>query len=571
MTGMDIVRALGRIDSRYIAEVEPTVGGERILDISEDVRPVRRNAPRRGRALWVLAAVLLLLVALSAVAVAANFFGLRDLLLPREPENPDSVQTGESLPQDSGMQLISLSGYMDSPGAKALAEWEAFRDGYDPDGSIARAVDAGEVEGVDSLYGAYTPEMLTELERIADKYGLTFHQEMNIIDQEETAYRVGGEFFLGDNLSRAYAYIYDDGTFQFDGDYYGTGRSSGGFQLRRVVKGVFDEVVLNIGDVADYTQWQYTTPGGEPLLLALSGSKGLIFGDFPDCFLTVNVLPDGQDELTREGLEAIADGIDFTLLKNVVKPDMRGDSIPGEMSDSGDGDGGAAEVPQAPTVPAAPASSAAEAYRAVLRQLHDEQTLPDFLPGFLIEWDREFEWYNIEDNLFAVGDFDGDGETELLISYTTCSTAGMFSMMYRYNGDTGLVEREFLEAPTLTIFDGYILADLLHNHSLGPEADVWPYTLYVYNAAADSYDVAAEVSAWQRSFYETDWEGNPFPEDVDQDGDGVVYLLSRDDRREIIDGPAYEAWRESTFAASGAMEVSWMNLTEENIAALTVS
>jgi len=105
------------------------------------------------------------------------------------------------------------------------------------------------------------------------------------------------------------------------------------YQLRRTVKGVFDEVSLNVVDVSGYSQWQYETASGETVLLALGPGKALVLGDYPDCFIAVNVLagtnPDDPlwpGNLDREDLEALADGIDFTVLKDVRKPEMTGDT-----------------------------------------------------------------------------------------------------------------------------------------------------------------------------------------------------------------------------------------------------
>ena len=99
------------------------------------------------------------------------------------------------------------------------------------------------------------------------------------------------------------------------------------------MKGVFDEVTLNITDVSQYDQWQYKTACGETVLLAMGPGKALVLGDFPECFIAVNVLagtslndPDWPGAMTRENLEALADGIDFTVLKDVQKPMMTGDT-----------------------------------------------------------------------------------------------------------------------------------------------------------------------------------------------------------------------------------------------------
>ena len=99
-----------------------------------------------------------------------------------------------------------------------------------------------------------------------------------------------------------------------------------GFQFCRSVKGTFNEVILNIGQVGDYTDWQYTTSCGETVLLVLGSYKALIVGDFEKCFVTVNVLLGSEEGMTKEDLQEFADKIDFRILKDVKVPEMRGDT-----------------------------------------------------------------------------------------------------------------------------------------------------------------------------------------------------------------------------------------------------
>ena len=305
-------------------------------DIEELAGKVR-SAGRRslGKPLVSLAAVLAVMAALSAAAVAENWFGLGELLLPQRQEvrYPADPETGEQ-PVEK-VDVIALSGWSDSPEAKALAEWQDFLNKYDPFGEIAYEI-GNEPTGLEAEFGeynVYTPEMANKLTDIVEKYGLKLHTDCDIVDHEELVYRVGGEFLSGGHAKPG-AYIYEDGTFQFDNDLLVTDFDPVIYQLRRAVKGTFDEVMLNVSDADSYRQQQYRTASGEIVLLALGPSKGLIFADFPDCFVTVNVLAGSETVstcgvgLTMAQLEEAADGIDFSVLKDVRTPDMRGDSIP---------------------------------------------------------------------------------------------------------------------------------------------------------------------------------------------------------------------------------------------------
>lgn len=300
----------------------------------EAMRPSKKRGAPKG--LLTLAAVIALLAALSAAAVAADLFGLRDLLLGKEKVTMLDPETGERV--ENSVDTISLAGYQNSPENQANAEWQSFLETYD-DGGALEAIGNGPTGLEDdpdyqrfSLYSVYTREMVEKLKEITEKYDLDVHQEMDIIDHDELCRRIGGGF-LAEEHGKYWAYLYDDGTFQFDGDAYVDGYGKVDYQLRRTVKGVFDEVTLNITDVSQYDQWQYKTACGETVLLAMGPGKALVLGDFPECFIAVNVLagtslddPDWPGAMTRENLEALADGIDFTVLKDVQKPMMTGDT-----------------------------------------------------------------------------------------------------------------------------------------------------------------------------------------------------------------------------------------------------
>lgn len=117
--------------------------------------------------------------------------------------------------------------------------------------------------------------------------------------------------------------------------------------------------------------------------------------------------------------------------------------------------------------------------------------------------------------------------------------------------------------------NGIVKADASHNHSLSEK--IWPYTLYKYNVEKDSYDVIAQVDAWDKSFADKDSEGNAFPDEVDKDGDQTVYYIMEADEqehKEAVDGEKYEQWYESNRNGAGTVTVTYMELTEENISNL---
>lgn len=285
---------------------------DRFLDLVEKARKTgRRRHIRKIRAfLGTAAACVCLAVVLPVAALAYNWFGLRELILPKGRDI-----TG---PEDA---VISLSGYMDSPETQAFVEWQEFLAHYDTDHRIADGVGNSVFAAKDredwGLYSVYSYEMGEKLDEIAAKYGLKLHTEVSIMNQDELMYRVGGDFADKDILT--WAYFYEDGTFQVEGNADLPDSGMTDFQFRRSVKGTFNEVMLSIGQAEDFTEWQYMTDCGEPVLLALGPDKALILSDSEKCFITVNVLRGAEGGMTKEDLQELADKIDFRIPENNIR------------------------------------------------------------------------------------------------------------------------------------------------------------------------------------------------------------------------------------------------------------
>ena len=81
----------------------------------------------------------------------------------------------------------------------------------------------------------------------------------------------------------------------------------------------------------------------------------------------------------------------------------------------------------------------------------------------------------------------------------------------------------------------------------------------------------AQVEAWDKEIRDTDYEGNVFPDDVDQDGDQTVYYIMDADKyehKDPVDGEEYWKWFDSYRKDAGTITIPFMELTEENIANL---
>lgn len=283
-----------------------------------------------------LAAAICLLAAFSSVAAAKDWFGIRQLEITETipvssgeaevssastgGETDDAVKEPEAVVHTG---IISLQGYEGSPEKMATTEWRNFLASYDDGGALERiGNNPTGFEEKYGLYNVYTQEMADKLDEITEKYCLALHESTcDIITQNELCKRVGGDF-LGENQLGS-AYIYADGTFQFDGEGYIEDYGILDYQFRRTTKGIFDEVVLNTGNISDYQEWNYTTACGETVILALGDSKALIVADLDDAFVVVNILAGTYTDIgdifssgpfTAEFLEAFADSFDFSLL-----------------------------------------------------------------------------------------------------------------------------------------------------------------------------------------------------------------------------------------------------------------
>lgn len=209
-----------------------------------------------------------------------------------------------------------------------------------------------------------------------------------------------------------------------------------------------------------------------------------------------------------------------------------------------------------------------KAYISILEDLYFRHSFPPPIGsdnGF-------FDGNDISDNEFAVYDIDQDGKDELIIVYTTTYNGGMTEIIYEFDAETGNITEEFSEYPLVTFYDnGVVEALASHNHGMAGDKstdEFWPYRFYQYDPESDTYQAAAQVDAWSIGFAEKDWEGNPFPTEIDADGDGMVYYVMPGDqyeRNEPMDGGDYQRWRDSYVGEAREIELPLVRLTEENI------
>ena len=181
-----------------------------------------------------------------------------------------------------------------------------------------------------------------------------------------------------------------------------------------------------------------------------------------------------------------------------------------------------------------------------------------------------------EENTFAIYDVDHDGREELIVQWSAhAAMASMMCLIYGY--DNGKLHEELSEfVDTRFYSNGAVEASWSHNQGLGGR--IWPYNVYTYDAKTDSYRHFGSVDGWDKSYMNTYYGGGePFPDDLDQDGDGLIYFLYSGEEiptfgdeanAQRVDGREYEAWRQSYLNGAAEITLPTKYITPDNITPL---
>lgn len=315
-------------DSSVRLEETDVVSSDKIKELTKmKLNMTETNTRHRGKKKALTIGIAAAVVAALGIASYAAFSGSLENVTFGKPKDSNGVELPVSeskVTNDNGDEYtvyennesISVQGYSDSPEYKAAKEWHEFEDNYDTDWKILDKV-GNKATKWDEKYGAYnvySQEMADKVDEITSKYNLKLHEPLSVSDSDADTEKFNEMYGTVMDNATYDGYYFTDGTFQFDGDY---GKYD--FQLRRTVKGVFDNVYLGIGDMDEYEQWEYKTASGVTVLLALSKDQAIIIADLDKSFVNVNVLlwmgeDDKPDEMSKAELEKMADQIHFDIL-----------------------------------------------------------------------------------------------------------------------------------------------------------------------------------------------------------------------------------------------------------------
>lgn len=208
-------------------------------------------------------------------------------------------------------------------------------------------------------------------------------------------------------------------------------------------------------------------------------------------------------------------------------------------------------------------SSMYAAYQFILQQIAFEHVYPD---GTDIGFDGVSGF--IEDNRFAIFDINGDGTEELIVQFVTAPMAGNVETVYAYNAEENTADKILTVFPSVTYYtNGLVKEDWSHSSGLTGE-DYWPYNLYRYQVDTNTYGLIAEVDMWSKAVDTVDCKSDPYPEDVDTEDAGTVFILTRNGQSETISRSNYEAWLSKILGNAQPVPVPYQSLNEDNIRAV---
>lgn len=200
-------------------------------------------------------------------------------------------------------------------------------------------------------------------------------------------------------------------------------------------------------------------------------------------------------------------------------------------------------------------------YGKILETLQDTTLLPDEE----YSENNDYTMVDIASSKYAIFDVDCDGKDELLIYKMYDNYTGK-ARIYEYDVDANDLVTEIDEYPLLTCYEnGAVTAGYSHNQGLG--ASLWPFAIYTYDSASNTYMHQGNVDTWEKSFAPQDSEGNIFPDNLDTDGDGVLYYVMNDDGNGT-DSPKtkaeYEEEMKNYTGGSAEIEIPWKNFGQED-------
>ena len=300
---------------------------EEVLKMAKQENTKRRYYPAR-RVIAVAAVIAVMAAALCGVAYAANWFGIRDVLLGHTVVTKGWDEDGNYGFMEKEMETISMQGLSDSPEYKAYQEYKAFYDDYmlndwetDEPGTPDEETRAYQ----DVYSNIFNNTLSAKLREICEKYGLKTRSMMyESADLEQLADILSVKSILeGEGYPEFLVYtVYDDGSIQLQTEWYPGGDTEDpddlcAVLLRRSVKGYFSDGAFIFEAEDTPVEWAYTTARGDEVSMVLAGSRGYVMHDGEGAFVIAQLSDGSGEDLAAGELERFADTISFGELGGV--------------------------------------------------------------------------------------------------------------------------------------------------------------------------------------------------------------------------------------------------------------
>lgn len=297
----------------------------------------RKHTARRAGRIAVIAAVFILLLTITAVAVYQ--YTVKDAVMEAVPSVAFRGARGLVIEQET---RLSHNGFADSPEYQAYMEWENYLAQWEVDNPNIyeeRGMDDAEYETAENyarLYGACFPEQAEKLDEIMEKYGLTVHTSREFFYTERQLCRaLGIDDILSDVYDAGGEYFYDDGSFRLDAELTVDGKA---FWMT-CVNAVKGSITMISGGMPDkYEEWTYTTAAGREVIMLSCDGGAVMIADLGGSYVTVSIQPwhppyGAEVSLTREQARELVEGINLEALADCFASEGSRQAVAASIAD----------------------------------------------------------------------------------------------------------------------------------------------------------------------------------------------------------------------------------------------
>lgn len=201
-----------------------------------------------------------------------------------------------------------------------------------------------------------------------------------------------------------------------------------------------------------------------------------------------------------------------------------------------------------------------EAYKFALQQIAFEHIYPG---GEDTGFSGDYGF--IEDNLFAIYDINNDGRNELIIHFTTAPMEFNSEAVYKYDPASDSLQKLLSVYSSVTCYsNGIIKEDWAHSSELSGE-EYRPYNLWKYAPVSGEYALLAEVNMWSKAVDIIDYKGDPYPDDIDAENAGTVFIITYEGITKTVSKSDYESWLAGIMENATELSIPYKPLREENI------